>query len=217
MPPPYRLALNWDGGPHGHSPVPQAMDDFLQKVFAPTAGTAVDALFWCVGEHTATWNSSGGDLEMVGDHGGRTYADAASYTNAENIRQMLDRGERPLRAIIKRGHKLGLAVYASLRMNDNHFDGAQPQDLPTMQHVELTRLRQEHPEWLLGDRTSPWFALSWNMSGERATGTNHHVCISRPSPPPPLAFKTLTRRFCGCRITAQCWRFEPTASRMFGR
>jgi hypothetical protein len=39
-------------------------------------------------------------------------------------------------------------------MNDNHFDGRQPADLPTMTHVELTRLRQRHPEWLLGDRTS---------------------------------------------------------------
>jgi hypothetical protein len=45
--PPYRLALNWDGAPHGYSVVPQSMDAFLQKVFAPTVGTAVDALFWC--------------------------------------------------------------------------------------------------------------------------------------------------------------------------
>ena len=55
-------------------------------------------------------------------------------------------------------------VYASVRMNDNHFDGAQVEDLPALHHTELTRMRREHPEWVLGDRTSEWFALSWNMA-----------------------------------------------------
>jgi len=27
----------------------------------------------------------------------------------------------------------------------------------------LTRLRIDHPEWLLGDQTIPWFAASWNF------------------------------------------------------
>ena len=162
MVPPYRLALNWDGAPHSYSPVPQSLEQFLHKVFEPLTGTCVDALFWCVGEHTTTW--SGGELEVVGERTDRKYEDAAAWTHAENIRRMLDRGENPLRAIVDRGHELGIAVYASLRMNDNHFDGAQPADLATMQHVELTKLRQEHPEWLLGDSTSEWFALSWNMA-----------------------------------------------------
>ena len=162
MPSPYRLALNWDGAPHSYSPVPQSMEQFLQKVFEPITGTCVDALFWCVGEHSTTW--SGGELELVGERTNRKYEDAAAWTHAENIRRMLDRGEDPLQAIVARGHELGIAVYASLRMNDNHFNGAQPRDLPTMQHVELTQLRQEHPDWVLGDRTSDWFALSWNMA-----------------------------------------------------
>ena len=33
-----------------------------------------------------------------------------------------------------------------------------------MDDVELTDMRAEHPEWLLGDQTSEWFALSWNMA-----------------------------------------------------
>ena len=138
------------------------MEQFLQKVFEPITGTCVDALFWCVGEHSTTW--SDGELEQVGDRTGRKYEDAAAWTHAENIRRMLDRGENPLQAVVQRGHELGVAVYASLRMNDNHFAGAQPEDLATMQHVELTQLRKEHPEWLLGEATSEWFALSWNMA-----------------------------------------------------
>jgi hypothetical protein len=76
---------------------------------------------------------------------------------------MLERGEDPQEATINRGRELGMHVYASVRMNDNHFNGAQPEDLPRMHHSELTRMRIDHPEWLLGKETSEWFALSWNF------------------------------------------------------
>lgn len=121
--PPYRVALNWDGAPHGYSPVGQTTEDFLSHVFAPTCGTSVDALFWCVGEHTTTWMSE--ELEAIGERTGRIYESVQSWTFSENVRRMLERGESPLRCIIERGHELGISVFASLRMNDNHFQGAQ--------------------------------------------------------------------------------------------
>ena len=161
-PPTYRAIYNWDGAPHGHDPVPQTMEQFLDAVYAPIRDTQVDALFWCVGQHTARWSSRA--LEQVGEIHGRHYENAASYRLNENIRRMLQRGEDPQAAVIERGRELGIAVYASLRMNDNHFDGAQPADLATLHHSELTALRREHPEWLLADRTSEWFASSWDMS-----------------------------------------------------
>ncbi len=161
-PPTYRVIYNWDGAPHGYDPVPQTMEQFLDAVYAPIRDTQVDALFWCVGEHTARWRSRA--LEQVGEIHGRRYEDPASYRLNENILGMLERGEDPQAAVIERGRELGIAVYASLRMNDNHFNGAQLADLPTLHHSELTQLRREHPEWLLGDRTSEWFALSWDMS-----------------------------------------------------
>ena len=114
-PPEYSLVLNWDGGPHGYDDVPQSMADFLERVFAPVIGTAVDALFWCVGEHTTRW--LGGKQELVGDRQGREYASAAQWIHTENIRHMLERGEDPQAAIVERGRELGLAVWGSLRMN----------------------------------------------------------------------------------------------------
>ena len=161
-PTPYRIIYNWDGAPHGYTPVPQSMEHFLEKVYAPLEATQVDALFWCVGEHATRWNSA--VLELVGDVHGRRYENAYTYVFTENVRQMLERGEDPQAAIIARGHELGLHVYASIRMNDNHFDGAQVKDFPTLHHTELTRMRLEHPEWVLGDQTSEWFALSWNFA-----------------------------------------------------
>ncbi len=161
-PPPYRIIYNWDGAPHGYDEVPQSMESFLERVYAPLEQTQVGALFWCIGEHAARWPSD--VLEQLGDIHGRRYEGAWPLAHTENIRLMLERGEDPQAALIERGHGLGLQVYASVRMNDNHFNGAQIADLPTLHHTELTELRRRHPEWLLGDRTSEWFALSWDMS-----------------------------------------------------
>jgi len=161
-PPPYGIIYNWDGAPHGYSEVPQSMDAFLDKVYAPLADTQVGALFWCIGEHAARWPSKA--LEQLGDVHDRRYESANVYTFTENIRQMLARGEDPQKALIERGRQLGLCVYASVRMNDNHFKGAQIKDLATLRETELTRMRIQHPDWLLGEETSEWFALSWNMA-----------------------------------------------------
>ena len=159
--PEYGIIYNWDGNPHSYSRYPQSMDQFLDKVYAPMEDTQVGAHFWCVGEHQARWKSD--VLEMVGDVHGRRYESVGDYTFNENVRAMLERGEDPQQQVIMRGRELGMHVYASVRMNDNHFDGAQVEDLPTMDHSGLTRTRIEHPEWLLGDQNIRWFAVSWNF------------------------------------------------------
>ncbi len=161
-PPPYGIIYNWDGAPHGYDEVPQSMESFLERVYAPVEQTQVGALFWCVGEHGARWPST--VLEQLGDIHSRRYEGAGPLAHTENIRLMVERGEDPQAALIERGRRLGLQVYASMRMNDNHFNGAQVSDLPTLHHTEMTDLRRQHPEWLLGSRTSEWFALSWDMS-----------------------------------------------------
>lgn len=160
--PHYGIIYNWDGAPHGYDEVPQSLAAFLERTYAPLVDTQVGALFWCVGEHAARWPSAA--LEPLGDIHGRRYEGAGPYVHTENIRRMLERGEDPQAALVERGRALGLHVYASVRMNDNHFDGAQVEDLARLHHTELTRLRRDHPEWLLGRRTSEWFALSWDLS-----------------------------------------------------
>jgi hypothetical protein len=158
----YGIIYNWDGAPHGYAQVPQSMENFLQSTYAPLQDTQAGALFWCIGEHAARWQSD--ELELLGDVHGRVYENAQTFTHTENIRRMLDRGEDPQAALVQRGRDLGLHVYASVRMNDNHFGGTQPQDMHRLHHTENTRLRREHPEWMLGSETSEWYAASWNMS-----------------------------------------------------
>jgi hypothetical protein len=161
-PPPYGIIYNWDGAPHGYGEVPQSLQHFLAKTYAPLERTQVGAHFWCVGEHAARWPSQ--VLELLGDEHGRRYENAYTYLFTENVRQMIERGEDPQAGILRRGHELGMQVYASIRMNDNHFNGAQVEDLAGLHHTEMTALRRAHPEWLLGKRTSEWFALSWDFS-----------------------------------------------------
>ena len=161
-PPSYGLIYNWDGAPHSFSEYPQSMDAFLEGMYAPMQDTQVGAHFWCVGAHHARWKSD--VLELEGDLSGRQYENVRSFVHGENVRAMLDRGEDPQEAAIIRGRELGMHVYASVRMNDNHLGGAKPEDLPKMHESRLTRMRLEHPEWLLGDRTTEWFALSWNFA-----------------------------------------------------
>ena len=161
-PPDYGIILNWDGSPHSTSEVPQSMETFLEKVYGPLEDTQVGAHFWCLGDqHLANWKSD--VLETVGDVHGRRYESAGRYIHMENIRGMLERGEDPQVGVIDRAHELGIHAYASIRMNDNHFNGAQVEDLDKMHDSALTRTRLEHPEWLLGDRTTEWMALCWNF------------------------------------------------------
>ena len=161
--PDYQIIYNWDGAPHGMSPAPQSQADFLENVYAPLEDTQVGALFWSAGGRGSRWPSD--VLDFIGQERQHPYPSASAYNGTENILQMYDRGEDPQEALIARGHELGLDVFASIRMNDNHFGGAQVSDLGALYKAHrVEALRHEHPEWVLGDRTSEWFALSWNMA-----------------------------------------------------
>ena len=160
---PYRIIYNWDGAPHHYDEHPQAMESFLRRVYAPLAGTQVDALFWCMGIHEATWLSE--DLAVKGDSAGRVYDSVLVMRDVENLRSMLERGEDPYAAMVARGRELGIDVWPSIHMNDQHFWNIQ--DLETMQRStvnEMTALRKEHPRWCLGDQAPGWCATSWNMA-----------------------------------------------------
>ena len=154
-PPDYGIIYNWDGAPLSFSEVPQSVETFLEKAYAPIEDTRVGALFWSVEDA-----NNFGKPEPAG----LPYETAGNYIGAENLNQMRERGEDHHTALIQRGHELGLHVYASIRMNDNHYDGAQIEDLDKLGPAYRFELRRQHSEWLLGDQTTEWFALSWNMA-----------------------------------------------------
>ena len=151
--PPYKIIFNWDGAPLGYSEYPQSQEQFLEKVYAPIEDTQVGALFWCVGVHEAEWPSN--TMEMVGDSVNRVYDSVRAMRHAENIRGMFERGENPYTAMIERGRGINVDVYASIRMNDNHFNAILPADMAKTTKSGLTQLRKDHPEWCLSSDQAP--------------------------------------------------------------
>ena len=170
-PPDYGIIYNWDGAPHGYSEYPQSMEQFLDKAYSVMKDTQVGAHFWSTG------GSEDGDLRLNKPD---SYIHARHFTQSANILSMYDRGEDPHAALIQRGHELGMHVYASVRMNDNHFGGMQPHEMEHSKHPSLTQFRRSHPEYLLGDRAGEWFALSFDFAisevRERRFNTIKELC-----------------------------------------
>ncbi len=159
-PPDYGVIYNWDGAPHGYSEYPQTKEQFLDKTYAVMKDTQVGAHFWSLGgSELGRWRRG----EIAARAPG-TYQSAGHFVGSENLIAMYERGEDPHDALIERGHQLGLHVYGSVRMNDNHFGGMQPGDMAGSKHPALADFRRAHPEYLIGDRTTEWFALSYDFS-----------------------------------------------------
>ena len=170
-PPDYGIIFNHDGTFHGLSEYPQQLDDLLDKVYGPLEDTQVGALFWCVGTDEARWPSAA--LPMDGDAEGRWYSSVKSMRRAEGVRSMFDRGDDLYGGMVRRGHDLGMDVFVSIRMNDNHFwsDSGRkaaplaPEEMAHTTRPHLTQFRKDHPEWVLGIGNAPrWAATSWNMA-----------------------------------------------------
>ena len=162
-PPPYGIIYNWDGAPRDYSEFPQSQTQFLDKIFAPVAHTQVGALSWSMADHRASWPSK--NLETEKGPAG-VYDSVRHMRHTEGLWAAFDRGENPYQAMVDRGHDLGLHVYPSIRMNDNHFWSTQTlNDMVDSGDPSFTQMRLDHPEWCLGENHAPgWCATSWNMA-----------------------------------------------------
>jgi len=160
--PHYRIIFNWDGDSLAYGEYPQTARQLVDFMYQPLEGTQVDAMFWNIGSHEALWPSE--TLEREGQRNGRTYDSVRALRHAENVWNLFESGESIYKAIVARGHELGMQVYVSMRMNDNHFYGTRPEAFRKLN--KGTRLRQDHPEWLLDvdDVAENRGIGSWNMA-----------------------------------------------------
>ena len=170
-PPDYKIIFNHDGTFHGTSEYPQQVDDLLDKIFLPLEGSQVGALFWCVGSEEARWPSD--FLPMDGSSENQWYSSVKAMRRSEGVRAFFDREDDLYGRMVKRGHDIGMDVYVSIRMNDNHFwsDSARkelplsPEEMRFTTRPHLTQFRKDHPEWTLGIGNAPrWAVTSWNMA-----------------------------------------------------
>ncbi len=160
--PHYRIIFNWDGDSLAYGEYPQTASQLVDYMYRPLEGTQVDAMFWSIGSHEALWPSN--TLEREGERNARTYDSVRALRHSENVWNLFDNDESIYQAMVARGHELGMQVYVSMRMNDNHFYGTRPHEFKKLNRG--TRLRQDHPEWLLDvdDVPENRGIGSWNMA-----------------------------------------------------
>jgi len=186
---PYRIIYNNDGGtlfrPFApNTDLPFSVEGFLDKTVGQLVGTQVDMLTWTLGSDTGRWPGNQGVGRATNqychetDVGERFYELDRPYENAnwrvlaENVRQMIEQGQDPPRAVIERGHSHGLKVFLGFRVNDCHDARALERDCAALYGTDeptgfpafkdgrfieenirghVCRLKLEHPELLIGE------------------------------------------------------------------
>ncbi|MDE2803489.1 MAG: hypothetical protein OXK21_11490, partial [Chloroflexota bacterium] len=149
---PHRLILCNDGGTlQGLTrEAPIGAQGLADATVGPLVGTQVDTLYWQLGTDPGLATPSH-RLSDVYSHdttiGPRFGADGARFDSAgswrmhENTRSLLAQGTDPAAVVIEHGHRAGLEVFLSFRVNDIH-DGS----LPGPEHPLFSTRKREHPE-----------------------------------------------------------------------
>lgn len=154
---PHRLILCNDGGtlvgPTMEAPI--GADGLARLAIDPLRGTQIDTLYWQLG----TDPYLGTPTHRLSDHyshdtavgprwgeSGRPFTTASNWRIHENTRQMSEAGADPAAVIIEHGHRAGLEVFLSMRVNDVH-------DLRLAGGLNdplMSPMKRSNPDWLLG-------------------------------------------------------------------
>ena len=131
---PRRVIFNCDGwsvftGAHGN------LDAWVENIFGPLEDSHVDALFWCDGSGGNTARYDSDVLEPWGQRIGET---------DPVLMKWIAEGNDPAKVVVREGHKRGIDVFYSFRINDIHdsFESCAG---------EFPTYKAEHPEWMIGE------------------------------------------------------------------
>jgi hypothetical protein len=136
---------------------PIGIEGLVRETIAPLRDTMVDTLYWQLGadpywgtvtHRLSDWYSHNTKVGARWGTDRSTFKTAGEWRIFHNAQQLIDQGTDSAAVVIEHGHRAGLDVFLSLRVNDGHDsrlpDGAQD--------VNLAPLRRQHPEWLLGGK-----------------------------------------------------------------
>ncbi len=160
----YRLILCDDGGSLLGQAVeaPIGAEGLARIAIGPLVGTMIDTFYWQLGTDlgmstpTNRYSDVYSHRTDVAPRWGadrKTFDSSGDWRIYENTRQLIEEGTDPPAVVIDHGHRAGLKVFLSMRVNDIH-DGQLKEDAPAL----LSPMKKEHKEWLLGaveDATTP--------------------------------------------------------------
>jgi BNR repeat-like domain/Glycosyl hydrolase-like 10 len=151
-----RLVLCNDGGTLGAPDMeaPIGVEGLVHETIDPLRDTMVDTLYWQLGadpywgtqtHRLSDWYLHNTKIGAIWGSDRDKFKTAGEWRLSENAHQMMKQGIDPAAVVIEQGHKAGLDIFLSLRVNDGHDsrlpDGAQD--------INLAPLRRQHPEWLI--------------------------------------------------------------------
>ncbi len=142
-----RVIMNNDGCDVLYFPntEPTTTKALLAKRTTPLAGTHVDAIALCPISSGFSFFTHNTQVGTVLSRSGRDYG---LRPDTRNIAQeLIDQGTDSLQVVVDFGHDHDMEVFWSMRMNDTHDVSHQP-DKP---HLLFPPLKEEHPDWLVGD------------------------------------------------------------------
>ncbi|UUO08331.1 family 10 glycosylhydrolase [Blastopirellula sp. J2-11] len=160
-----------DGGtlaaPDREAPV--GIDGLIQSTIAPLQDTMIDTLYWQLGTDpfkgtkTARLTDWYSHQSRVGARWGsdrEAFRTAGEWRIYENTRDIESTGTDVPTVVIDAGHKAGIAVYLSLRMNDSH-DFLLEKGL---QDENMSPIKKQHPDWVLDEKSVQWGRTGLNYA-----------------------------------------------------
>jgi len=129
-----RVIMNNDGNDFNRAKPdePKTPETFLSKRTTPLLGSQVDAIFYCTGVFNFYTHRSK-ESELI----------ASEKVATRHIHELIRQGTDSLEVMTKFGHKHGIEVFWSMRMNDTH-DSARP--------ALFCKWKRDHPEYLVGKK-----------------------------------------------------------------
>ena len=153
----HRLILCNDGGTlvGATMEAPIQAEGLAQLAIDPLKDTQIDTLYWQLGTdpYFGTPSHRHSDqyshVTEVGPRWGwddTPFSTASNWRIYENARQMAEAGADPPAVVIDHGHRAGLEVFLSMRVNDVHdfrLEGG-------LDDPQMSPMKRAHPDWLLG-------------------------------------------------------------------
>jgi len=141
-----RMIMNNDGNDlyHAKPDEPKTPETFLSKRATPLIGSQVDAFFYCTGVFNL-YSHRSEESELITN----------DKLAARFIHELINQGTDSIEVMTDFGHKNGLEVFWSMRMNDTH-DSGDP-DL-------LCKWKRDHPDYLVGKKGDklPYGCRRWS-------------------------------------------------------
>jgi len=170
-----RLVLCNDGGSLGAPDLeaPIGIEGLVREAIDPLRDTMVDTLYWQIGvdpwmgtdtHRLSDWYLHRTKVGTLWGSDRDKFKTASEWRIYENAHQMMEQGTDPVAVVIEHGHKAGLDVFVSFRINDGHDSRLKDGSKDT----NLVPMRRDHPEWLISEDGFAKFEYNFAVPEVRA-------------------------------------------------